>query len=300
MYVQNFREDQISFLDSVERYLEKAGIKVQTMAPQQRLAVMTNARNTLYSYDAQIIGDVARRILRSNLDNDTDAQAFMLAFYYHAQDPAFITIVMKYLEQRNDPSLNGVVGAVLLKVSAQYIAEHKPKDKKDKKDDETTDEIKEIRHIQAAIERLLGTVADTVVLTCGNMAHHEALFVAACLAINSEQTIIELVKADLPVTAVIFDKIITDPSCIIKGALLLKKSDLPTKLSANQTAFLTSIKNWLFKKLNDTVEDAVLLYTYLVGVYGSVKPDLSPLYIQIKDCGTSYPNLLTVAKQITN
>ena len=74
----------------------------------------------------------------------------------------------------------------------------------------------------------------------------------------------------------------------------------PTKPTANQSAFLESLKRWVFRMLDTIPGGTTVGYQYLVGVYGSVKPDVSPYYIQIKDCGGSYPSLLEVAKQIVN
>lgn len=296
----NFMPGAVTFLDSIQSYMQKQRISVDTMRPEQRLSVIEQSRNCLYSYDAQIIGDVANRILQSDLDNDPDAQALMYAFYKHAQDPAFISIVLQYLATQNKPSLNGVVGAVLVKVLAKYYEEHAPKEKDKKKDDATVPSYPEIKHIQAAVETLLGAMADQIVVSCGNMTHDSALAVAACLAMNNDQTIIEIIRSDLPIKASIFSDVLGNPGGIVQGALRLKKSDIHTKLTANQTEFLNSLKQWLYKMLDEKPEGNLQLYNYLVSVYGSVKPDLSPYYIQLKDCGTGYPNLITVAKQISN
>jgi hypothetical protein len=294
-------EGSVTFLDSIPSYLKKTGIQIDAMRPEQRLSVLEQARNSLYSYCAQVSPDVAKRILQSDLETDQEAQALMLAMYNHSMDPAFITILMQFLASRNDPSLNGVIGAVLVKVLSQYFETHTPKDK-DKKKDGAQPEINtsEVKHIQGAVETLLGSMADLIVTTCGNMQHEEALAVAACLAMNNDQTIIELVNSNVPIKATIFDQILANPGGIIQGALLLKKSDLPTKLTPVQTEFLNSLKEWLYDMLDKKPEGSLQLYNYLVSVYGSVKPDLSPYYIQLKDCGTRFTNLIQVAKQISN
>ena len=305
MYLTNtpthFMEGSVTFLDSIPSYLKKTGIQIDAMRPEQRLSVLEQARNSLYSYCAQVSPDVAKRILQSDLETDQEAQALMLAMYNHSMDPAFITILMQFLASRNDPSLNGVIGAVLVKVLSQYFETHTPKDK-DKKKDGAQPEINtsEVKHIQGAVETLLGSMADLIVTTCGNMQHEEALAVAACLAMNNDQTIIELVNSNVPIKATIFDQILANPGGIIQGALLLKKSDLPTKLTPVQTEFLNSLKEWLYDMLDKKPEGSLQLYNYLVSVYGSVKPDLSPYYIQLKDCGTRFTNLIQVAKQISN
>lgn len=305
MYLTNtpthFMEGSVTFLDSIPSYLKKNGIQIDAMRPEQRLGVLEQARNSLYSYCAQVSPDVAKRILQSDLENDLDARALMLAMYNHSMDPAFITILMQFLVSRNDPSLNGSIGAVLVKVLTHYFDTHTPKDKDKKKDGSKPDiDTSEVKHIQGAVETLLGSMADLVVTTCGNMQHEEALSVAACLAMNNYQTIIELVNSNVPIKATIFDQVLANPGGIIQGALLLKKSDLPTKLTPVQTEFLNSLKEWLYDMLDKKPEGSLQLYNYLVSVYGSVKPDLSPYYIQLKDCGTRFTNLIQVAKQISN
>ena len=296
----NFREGSVSFCDSLTSYMEKMRIPVDQMRPEQRLSVIEQSRNTLYSYDAQIIGDVSKRILQSDLDTDVDAQALMYAFYMHAMDPNFVSIVMQYLATRNDPSLNGEVGSVLVKILAKYYEEHQPKDKDKKKDAAEVPNYQEVKHIQAAVETLLGAMADKIVVSCGNITHDTALAIAACLTMNNDQTIIEIIRSDLPIKATIFSEVLGNPGGIVQGALRLKKSDVHTKLTANQTEFLNSLKDWLYKMLDEKPSGTLQLYNYLVSVYGSVKPDLSPYYIQLKDCGTGYPNLIQVAKQISN
>lgn len=302
MYSDTYPSD-INFLDSIDAYLNKIGAGGVTN-PQERLALYEQARNTLYSYDVQMIGRVAEKILKADMETDTEAKALMIALYNHSLDPAFIQILTQYLEQRRDSRLNGLVGAVLTRVLDQYVREHydMTKDKKDKKESKESAEIPkfdEINHIQIAIEQLLGPTADRVSVTCGNLKHTEALFIASCIAMESTASILELVNSELPITAKIFDGL-DNPGNIIYAALTLKKADLPTKLSANQTAFLDSLKQFVYQKLERFNGGTTPLYSYLVAVYGSVRPDVSPYWLQIKDCGTQYTNLLTVAKQIVN
>ena len=154
--------------------------------------------------------------------------------------------------------------------------------------------------IQAAIEELLGGMANGIMVKCGGLTHPEALFVAACVAMNSRESIIEILNSDLSVTADIFNSL-DDPDPVIRAALLLLKSDVPTKPTKNQTAFLDSLKRWVYNMMNIIPGGSIQGYQFLVGVYGSVKPDLSPYYIQLKDCGASqYPVCLAAAKQIVN
>ena len=299
LYSQTYPSD-INFLDSIDAFLAKTGGNGVTN-PQERLALYEQARNTLYSYDVQMIGRVAEKILNADMETDTEAKALMIALYNHALDPAFIQILMQYLETQRSSKLNGIVGAVLTRVLDQYIREHwnPEKDKKDKKEPAPVPTFDEINHLQIAIEQLLGPTADRVSVTCGNLKHTESLFIASCIAMESVESIKELVGSDLPITAKIFDGM-GNPGGIIYGALTLKKADLPTKLSANQTAFLDSLKRFVYEKLERFDGGTTALYSYLVAVYGSVKPDVSPYWLQVKDCGTQFTNLLTVAKQIVN
>ena len=254
----------------------------------------------MYSYQVQSIDRVSNKILESDMEVDQEARALWIAFSHHVMDPAFVNIMMQYLGTRQDPTLNGQVGALLSKVMNEYMESHWKRDEKKKKDEEEAlPEFEEIKHIQIAIEDLLGPTANSIQVRCGNLTHPEALFIAACIAMNSQKTLKEILSSGLPITADVFDNLL-NPDPIIRGALTLLKSDVPTKPNANQTAFLESLKRWIYTKLDKIPGGSSVCYQYLVGVYGSVSPDVSPYYIQIKDCGTLYTTLLTVAKQIVN
>ncbi len=305
VYSQMYPGD-VNFLDSVETYLKKIGIPTG-LSPQERLVIADQARTTLYSYDVQCLPRIAEKILTSDLEADQEAKGLWIAFTNHIMDPIFVSFIMQFLYSRKDVSLNGQIGALLSKALDKYIETHWDKNKtndKDKKkdgpkEDAKTPEFEEIKHIQAAIEELLGPTANAVQVRCGNLTHTEALFIAACIAMNSQETLKEILRTDLPITADIFGNL-GDPDAIIRGALTLLKSEIPTKPTANQSAFLESLKRWIYTMLEKIPGGTTMCYQYLVGVYGSVKPDVSPYYIQIKDCGTMYTNLLAVAKQIVN
>jgi len=295
-----------SFLDSIESYMKKLNISPY-ISPQERLTLTEQARASLYSYDAQCLPRVAEKILTSDMDSDTEARGLWIAFSNHIMDPIFIDITIQFLRTRNDPALNGMIGALLTKAVDQYLEKHMPKkeEKKDKSPKSTSAEdsavptFDEIKHIQAAIEELLGPTANSIQVRCGNLTHPEALFIAACVAMNSQKTIKEILDSNLPITADVFNNL-ADPDPIIRGALTLLKADIPSKPTANQNAFLESLKRWIYTMLEKIPGGTTVCYQYLVGVYESVSPDVSPYYIQIKDCGTMYTNLLTVAKQIVN
>ena len=106
-----------------------------------------------------------------------------------------------------------------------------------------------------------------------------------------------LIDTNLAVTAKLFDMLDNNgQNKIIVSALNIKKDEFQ-KLTGNQQAFVDSLKRWIYGKLNSLT--TTTCYQFLVGVYGTIKPtDLSTRLIYIKDCGTSYVNLLQVAKQL--
>lgn len=305
VYSQMYPGD-VNFLDSVDTYLQKTGVP-RGITPQERLAIAEQARTSLYSYDVQCLPRIAQKILESDLETDREANALWIAFQHHVMDPVFVQFTMQYLNTRSDVTINGQVGALLSKVVEQYLTEHwqkkdeKDAKKKDKEEPKATPDFQEIKHIQVAIEQLLGTTANAIQVECGNLTHTEALYIAACIAMNSKETIKEILRSDLAITAELFTNIhMTNVGNMVTAALRFLKADIPTKPTANQSAFLESLKRWVYKMLDSVDGGSTVCYQYLVDVYGSVKPDVSPYYIQIKDCGTSYPNLLPVAKQIVN
>ena len=296
VYSQMYPGD-VNFLDSVETYLRKTGLPAG-ITPQEHLIVAEQARNTLYSYDVQCIPRIANKILTSDMETDQEARALWLAFTNHVMDPIFVQFLMQYLSTRGDLPLNGQVGALLSKALDKFFKDHKAEIDEKKKENKLP-EIEEVKHIQAAMESLLGKTAADIQVSTAGLSHPEALFVASCINMNSKETIIELLDSGLGITADVFD-LIKDPDNLVRGCLKLLKSEVPTKPNKNQTAFLDSIKRWAFQKLDKIPGGNAVCYQYLVGVYGSVKPDVSPYYIQIKDCGTTFPNLIQVAKQIVN
>jgi desulfoferrodoxin (superoxide reductase-like protein) len=302
VYSQMYPGD-VNFLDSVDTYLQKIGVP-KGVSPQEKLVIADQARTSLYSYDVQCLPRIAQKILESDLETDREANALWIAFQHHVMDPLFVQFTMQFLNTRADVTINGQVGALFAKVVDKYIEEHWKKEDKDKKKDKTETkqtDFQEIKHIQVAIEELLGQTASSIQVACGNLTHPEALFIAACIAMNSKETIKEILRSDLAITADLFSNLrLANIGNLVTSALRFLKADVPTKPTANQSAFLESLKRWVYKMLDTVDGGSTVCYQYLVDVYGSVKPDVSPYYIQIKDCGTSYPNLLPVAKQIVN
>ena len=308
--INNITDSDMIILQSVESYLKTMGTP-NIQQPQEKLAVIQQTRDFLYSDIVRRIPRVASYLLSANLETDTIGQGLFIAISKHVMDPVFVTILMQYLYQNKNPEENGIVGALLAKIMDRYVKANwkdttvKPmtvaKDKKDKVEPvevkPVTNDMTPIKHLQDAISSLLGDITNIVCCRCGNLSNTEAMAIAACIAMNNTDTIPEIIGSDLPVTASLFD-IVADPSNIIKSAMLLEKSAFP-KLTTNQNTFVESLRQWVYNKLN--IIPTQTSYQFLVAAYGSVRPaDTNKYLIQIKDCGNQYSNLLTVAKQLIN
>lgn len=279
------------------------------ITPEQMLYVRDHARDQLYSDIIQRFPRIAAYIMHVDLEADIRAAAVYKGLCNHALDPNFVALLMRYIESRNITEEKFVVGALLAKIENDYLGRHLPKEaptetktkkgekpEHEPKKDLDMDPFMEIAHIHEAIKKLLGGLAAMVQAHCGNLNDHEALVIAACIALGSGDSIKEIIASDIPVTGDIF-QVLENPNEIIKDALLLLKADF-TKLTKNQEEFIKSLTRWIFKKLNSL--ETATCHVYLVSVYGSRKPELEKYLIQIKDCGTMYSNLLVVAKQMTS
>lgn len=305
MISKQITDSDMIILNSVESYLKSLGTPVG-QRPEEKLVITQHARDILYSDIVQRVPRVASYLLTADMETDTFAQGLFKALSNHALDPVFIDILMQYLGKFNNAEENGVVGAFLVKVMDRHISDKKrttttstKSSKKGDKVEETSvenNDMSEIKHIHSAINHLLGDMANIISTRCGNLTHNEALAIAACIAMNNKDTISEVIASDLPITAQLFD-IVSDPSNLIKSTLLIEKEAF-TKLTQNQTAFIDSLKRWVYDKLN--IIPMQTCYQFLVATYGSVKPDTGKYLIQIKDCGKQYNNLLEVAKQLVN
>lgn len=306
MIAKQITDSDMIILQSVESYLKSLGTP-NNQHPQERLIVTQQARDYLYSDIVQRVPRVASYLLSSDMETDTVAQGLYYALSKHVMDPIFVNILMQYLAKVNNAEENGVVGALLAKIMSKYLEsktkqpEATTKPKKGEKGSEAIEnnqqmDMSEIRHIQEAIDKLLGNLAAVICTRCGNVTHVEATAIAACIAMNNKDSITEIIASDLPITADVFN-ILTDPTNIIKGSLLLEKTEF-TKLTKNQQAFVDSLTRWVFKKLNDIPMQTS--YQFLVATYGSIKPDVSKYLIYIKDCSSAYPQLKEVAKQIVD
>lgn len=305
-------------LENVESYLKNMGAPIP-QNPQEALIIKQQARDYLYSDIVRRVPRIAAYLMSADMESDTIAQGLWFALSRHVMDPVFVEILLQHLAMQNNAEENGITGALLTKIMSKWLEQNfkgeasKPKTAEEKKkeakkdavvvntvpvikNEEQKPDLGAIKHIEYAINQLLGNLAGVVATRCGNLTHTEALSIAACIAMNNKDTIKEIIASDLPITAQLFD-VVVDPSNLIKSALLLEKTEV-LKNSTNQQAFLDSLKRWVFDKLN--VIPTQTSYQFLVAAYGSVKPDVSKYYIQIKECGTQYSNLLVVAKQLIN
>jgi hypothetical protein len=311
MYAQLVTSDTV-ILESLDSYLAKKGMPPH-VTPEQMIIIKDQMRYQLYSDIVQRVPRIASYILHANMDIDDNAQGLFKALYHHCMDPKFIELLLMYLDRRQDADEKSVTGALLVKIFTTYLdkemerrksATTETKTKKGEKPEpepqvDQTQICAEVDHIHTAAMKLLGDITRAVSVKCGNLDNNPGamLAIAACVAMNNGDSIRQIFNMDLPVIADVFD-IINDPTNIIKGALLLKKDDY-VKTTKNQEEFLTSLKRWVYGKLNSiTTQES---YRFLVSVYGSIKPtNIKDYLIQIKDCGTQYSNLLIVAKQLVN
>lgn len=293
------------FLESVESYIKKFyGGKMMTVNPQEQLVVTQNARDYLYSEDAARFPRIAAYVLQCDLETDLVGKAFNLSASNLMLDPNFIDILMQNLAKNNNAEENCITGAYLTKLMNDWIVKNTDtvKTAGKKKGEETTEEkapsLEPIMHVRNAVYKLLGNIASLIQVRCGNIDEYAAIAVAALIAMNNDGTIKELIKSDLPVTADVLD-VIKNPTNFVRSILLLEKNDIPAKPTTNQTAFLDSLKRWVYKKLNEIPTQSA--YQVMVSTYGLPNGvDVSTKFINPKDCGTQYPNLLQTAKIIIN
>lgn len=301
MIPNRITDSDMIILQSVESYLKSIGTPLN-QSPQEKLFVTQQARDFLYSDIVRRLPRVAAYLLQADMETDTVAQGLNISLAKHAMDPVFINLLMQYLSTKNIAEENCITGAYLARIMNSWIDQNvkteKPK-KGDKTEEKTPekDPLEPIAHISWAVDQLLGNIASIVATKCGNLNQFQSMAIAACLAMNNNDTIREILSSDLPITADVFD-VIKDPSNLIKSALLLEKTDIPAKLSTNQSAFMDSLVRWVYKKLN--VIPTQSSYQFMVATYGTISVDVSTKYINPKDCGTQYSNLLTVAKQLIN
>ena len=305
MIANQITDSDMIILHSVESYLNKQGVR--STNPQEQLFLTQQARDYLYSEIVPRIPRVARYIMSVNdMSGDKVAEGLFLSISNHVMDPVFVNLLMMSLSRVNNPEDNGIVGAFLTKIMNKIVerrvvtppAEKVPS-KKDKDKEKTaepapkTPSYDDIEHIRRAINQLLSGLIHPIMMRCADITETEATAIAACIAMNNIDTVKQVIASNIPVTAQIFD-IVTDPSEILRSALLLEEADY-SKLTKNQEIFIDSLRVWVYNKLN--IISALASYQFLVAVYGSVNPNLGKYLIQIRDCGSSYSTLRDVAKQ---
>ena len=299
-------------LHSVDSYLKSIGTPV-TRTPQEKLIIMQNARDMLYSDIVRRVPRIAAYILAADMETDTYAQGLDKSLSRHALDPVFINLLMQYLAKSNNREECCITGAYLVKISTKWIETNVKEEKPapTKKGEKATEEapkattnkdpLEPIMHIMNAIRALLGGLASYVAVRCNNvLSENQNIAIAACIAMNNKDTLTEIIKSDFPITADIFDvaELVPDPSNLIRETLLLEQSEIPGKLSTNQQAFVDSLTRWVYKKLNEIPAQAI--YSFLISTYKTNAPKIDTKFINPKSCGTQYSNLLAVAKQIIN
>lgn len=307
MIPSRITDSDMIILESVESYLRRIGAPMN-QSPQEKIIVSQQARDFLYSDIVQRLPRVAAYLLQADLETDTVAQGLNMSLSRHVMDPVFINLLMQYLAKVNNGEENCAVGAYLTKLLNKWMEQNikepeKPKkgEKGEKVEAPTTtgaDPLEPVAHIKWAIDQLLGNIMKMVSAKCGNLTDNQALAIAACIAMNNNDTIKEIIASDLPITADVLD-VVRDPRNLLRSALLLSQNDIPAKPSTNQSAFLDSLKRWVYRRLNQVPTQQI--YSFMVSTYGNSSGiDVSTLFINPKSCGNQFSNLHGVAVQMIN
>lgn len=300
-------DSDMIMLESVDSYLQKQRVPL-SCSPQEKFFVVQSAKEYLYSEIANRLPRVAGYILSANMETDEFAKGLNASLSKHLMDPICVNIIMQELGRSNDSVSNCIVGAYFTKVLNNWMSQNIKTDEKNKKGEVVNAapklevQIEPVKHIDAAINMLLGFMIAQVKAKCVNLNESECKAVAACLAINNSSTVIDLINSDLPITADLFDIILAvygSLDNIMRDVLLLEKTnaDLPTKLSTNQTAFVDSLKRWVYRNLQGIpIQQS---YQFLVATYGAINNiDISNKFINLRDCGNQYPNIVELNKQL--
>ena len=295
-------------LESAESYLSKIQPQLMNANPQEKLMAYQQAKDNLYRSIVVLVPMVAEYINGADMETDTYAQGLWIAMCNHCKDPNFVKMLLDFLNYSNNPDFNRATGALLSKVNSKLLkdkrndaAKKAATAKKDGKDAATKPgeiDTSDIAHIYTAVKMMLGDIMTIVRERCGNLSEAEALGIAACLGMNSKDTIEQILESDLPVTAQLFDIVAyRDPTRLLTAALLMETPKI-AKPTQNQQNFLDSLKRWVYDKLNIISEQQA--YQFLLSVYGPnpSQKDIGMYFINVRDCGNQYPNLLAVAKYL--
>lgn len=311
MVVKQVVDSDVVVLHSVESYVKTMGINTKNCSPEEALIITTSARDVLYSEISQRTARLVAYVMSSDLAENSTAKGINTALTNHFMDPVFVDILLQYLDKIKSPEENGIIGAYIAKIISSYIEDEmssKGNKKKSKDDVETTTNetnsdskninLESIQHLQKAASMLLQTNKSLVLTRLPNLTDAQAMAVAACISMNNADTISELVKSDLPITADVLN-MLEEPSEVIKSVLLMNnESAWGAKISTNQKQFIDSLKRWIYFRLNSIPTQTC--YQFLVSVYGNIKVDSNKYWLKIKDCGNQYPNLLEVGKALCN
>lgn len=306
-------------LNSVDSYIKLQNMPAPT-SPEEHLYIKQNAKKPFYSKIVPAAPILMQYILEADMQSNQQAIALDYSYKKHVLDPEFVDMLMQYLASANQSAgSRAAVGAYLALclndlleqttkkiIQVPHIENVKSKDGKstesvtkmvDKEVVEHAVKPEDVKYITDAVSTLLGSTANWIQSEYPTLNDTEAIAVSAAVCMANAYSIKSLVELNLSITAQLFDMLDNDgQNKIITSALELKKDDF-TKLAGNQQAFIDSLKRWVYGKLNNL--DTSTCYQFLVGVYGSTKPtDLSTRLIYVKDCGTSFVNLLQVAKQL--
>lgn len=305
-------------LNSVDSYMRAQNMPAPT-TPEERLYMRENAKKPFYAKIVPAAPILMQYILESDLTTNQQAIALDYAYSQHILDRDFIDALMMELSQPGQTAgSRAAVGAYLTlrlndfmeekevkKIQVPTTVAEKNKDTKEieKKtvmvEKEVTENVhkpEDLKYITEAIQTLLGSTANWIQNEYPTLTDQEAIAVTAAVFTANDHSIAMLVKLNIAITAKVFNLLDNDGQYkIIESALNLKKDDFQ-KLTSNQSAFIESLKKWVYGKLDyiSTTE----CVRFLNEIYGLKPTDLGNRLIYLKDCGTSYVKLLQVAKQL--
>lgn len=310
------RDDDRVVLLSLEEYLAHQGYTPNNVRPDEWVRIVESAGDVFYSDIAQRITRIIQYINFAPEDDDK-AIGLQNSIVHHMRNPRFVSILMKQLYQENNREANAFVGSTFVAAAEIYANDMKKLDEadakasvekveKDGKKKEAEPPKKSHRddnvlaNMYQAAMTLIGDKYEYVVRSVVGIAKGDALGVASYLAMNNALTIKGLLKTNLPLTSDLLENdvvIHNNPGNVIAALLTLQKSDY-LKLTANQQKFMDTLVKWVYARLDAIPPTACL--EYLVRVYHTSAPAdvVKTNLIQLKDCGTQYPQLYQVVRAL--
>lgn len=322
---QLITDSDMVICNSVDSYIKSQGVNMNNMTPNEILMYTQQAKSALYSDIVRRMARVVPYVMQNhNLPTpNKNIEGLEYSLKKHVMDPDFVKLLMEYLSNPAIPVEDvNTCGAFISVCIGDYIntmsqtdikkADVTVADAKKKKEVKeeapvvsTNVDMKPVEHLYAAATTIFRTQMSALDIQCPGMNDYSKLAICAAIAMNNNDSIKELLQLDLPITAEIFiQSIVPDPTAIIRGSLLLDK-EYCVKLTKNQQAFIDSVKEWIFDRLNSL--DTQSCYAFLLNVYTSdqppttsmsvyMKPDISKYYIYLNDCSTAYSRLKEVIK----